>query len=168
MATVTAKVKNPVLNYKFSLRNKYASVILNADYEITISASVDLTDTVLAKKLRLDFRGCPGIGGIDLNVLYNIGGSVSGGFSGSLCVGAEYRSGSGFSTPRDFKSKGFSFVIEASLKAGLQVSLGINDVPCNMLVGNVFAEVGVKGSIQRTSYSDNALPHVCLHTAMYL
>ena len=166
--TVKAAVKNPVLTYKFSLRNKYASVILRADYEVGLSASVDLTDALLVKKLRLGFWGCPGIGGIDLNVLYNIGGSVKGSYSGSMCIGAEYRSGSGFSTPRDFRSKGFSFVIEASLKAGMQVSLGINDVPCDMLVGNVYAEFGVKGSVNRTSYSDNAAPRVCLHTAMYL
>ena len=166
--TVNAKVKNPVLTYKFSLRNKTASVILKADYEMSVKASLDVTNKILVKELVLGFWGCPGIGGIKLTALYRVGGSVSGIYSGSMCVGAEYQSGSGFSIPREFKSKGFSFVIEASLKAGLLVSFGINDVPANMLVGNVSAEFGVNGSVTRTSYSDNAAPHVCLHTAMYL
>ena len=166
--TVCAKIKNPVMTYQFSLWNRVASVTLKADYEMSVKASLDVTDKLLVKELLLGFWGCPGIGGIKVGASYQIRGSITGIYSGSMCVGIEYRGGSGFSFPREFKSKGFSFVIEATLKAGMSVSIGINDVPDNMLVGNVSADFGVNGSVTYATYTDNAAPRTCLHTAMYL
>ncbi len=167
--TVSARIKNPVLTYKFSMRNRTASVVLKADYEMSVTASVDVTNPLLGvKEIVFGFWGCPGVGGIKLAARYNVGGSVSGIYSGSLCIGAEYQRGSGFSIPREFKSKGFSFVIEAKMKAGIWISLGINDVPANMLVGNVAAEFGVNGSVSVTNYTDNQAPKACVHTAIYL
>ena len=167
--TVSARIKNPVLTYKFSIRNRTASVVLKADYEMSVTASADWTNQLLGvKEIVFGFWGCPGVGGIKLAARYDVGGSVSGIYSGSLCIGAEYQRGSGFSIPREFKSKGFSFVIEAKMKAGIWISLGINDVPANMLVGNVAAEFGVNGSVSVNNNTDHQAPKVCVHTAIYL
>ena len=167
-ASVTAKLKDPVLEYKFSSKKKVASVILTADYEVSVEAKAELIDHAATKKLRLGFWGCPGVGGIEVCMVYSLSGSITGSFTGTLCVGAEYQSGAGFSLPKTFKSKGFSFIVEASFKSGLQINVGINDVPCDLMSGQVYAEIGAKGSVKRTSYSDNAAPNVCVHTAMYV
>ena len=167
-ASVTAKLKDPVLEYKFSSKKKVASVILTAEYEVSVEAKAELIDHAATKKLRLGFWGCPGVGGIEVCMVYSLSGSITGSFTGTLCVGAEYQSGAGFSLPKTFKSKGFSFIVEASFKSGLQINVGINDVPCDLMSGQVYAEIGAKGSVKRTSYSDNAAPNVCVHTAMYV
>ena len=167
-ASVTAKLKDPVLEYKFSSKKKVASVILTAEYEVSVEAKAELIDHAATKKLRLGFWGCPGVGGIEVCMVYSLSGSITGSFTGTLCVGAEYQSGAGFSLPKTFKSKGFSFIVEASFKSGLQINVGINDVPCDLMSGQVYAEIGAKGSVKRTSYSDNADPNVCVHTAMYV
>lgn len=167
-ASVTAKLKDPVLEYKFSSKKKVASVILTAEYEVSVEAKAELIDHAATKKLRLGFWGCPGVGGIEVCMVYSLSGSITGSFTGTLCVGAEYQSGAGFSLPKTFKSKGFSFIVEASFKSGLQINFGINDVPCDLMSGQVYAEIGAKGSVKRTSYSDDATPNICVHTAMYI
>ena len=161
--SISVKLKDPILEYKFSTKDKSASVILTADYEFSLSGKANVTE----KKLRLGFWGAPGVGGIEIVATFSLSGTVTGTFSGTMSVGLDYSSGSGFSIPRTFYSKGFSLSVEATLKAGLKVDVGINDVPKDLISGYVYAEIGAKGTIKRTVY-DEGEPRECVNTAIYL
>jgi len=166
-ATASVKLMDPVLEYKFKSGAKSATVILSAGYELQLRAQTDLMEALGMQKLTLGYWGFPGVGGLDVSLVYSLAGSLTGTFSGTMSVGVDYSPSSGFSVPRSFRSGGFTLVAEATIKAGINAKFGVYDVPCDIVSGYVYAEVGVKGIAEISTYSDGA-PRQCVQSAMYL
>ena len=160
------KLKDPTLEYKISSAKGHSYVRLNGKYEVSLSADLELIEQIGQKEVTLGFWGVPGVGGLDVSAVFSLKGSIKGQFTGTFSVGVEYDCGS-LSVPRDFHSDGFSFEVEASCKAGLKVSFGINKIPGDLISGYVYFEIGGKASLKMTKY-DEGTPQKCVHFKAYL
>ena len=160
-------LKDPKVNYKFDTKTKSVYIALEGKYELSVAAKGDLADTVATKSLDIAYYGVPGIGGVKISMKFELSGSATATYSGYLTVGISGENND-YRPVKNFKADSFSLVLEATLKSGVNVSLGINDVPGDIVQGYVYAEAGAKGKLKRTAYSDDEAPNVCVHTAMYL
>ena len=101
-------------------------------------------------------------------MVYDLSGGGAAVYSGGFSYGLSYTKDSGASLIRNFTSDSFSLELDAKFKSGIQVSIGVNDIPDDIISGYIYFEIGPCGKIKRVQYPDHEAPAVCLHTAMYL
>lgn len=166
-AYVKFEIENPEITYNFSLLHG-VMIKLDSDYEVRLNIKGDLAGTIIPKEVDITFVGVKGIGGLKLSIAFELSGKISTTWSGTLSHCEAFDPLYGFYGVTDFHVKSFNLVIKATAKAGFKVSLGINDVPGDIIEGYIYAEFGAKGEVKSTTYTDGELPNNCTHTAIYL
>ncbi len=167
-ASIDFTLKNPKLEYKLNTSTKTAMVTLTGKKEVSIKVEADVTDAVAKKEIQLLLIGVKGIGGLEVSVVFDLSGSATATWSGNLSESIMFSPYTGITRVQDYKAESFFLELEATFKAGVRVSLGINDFPMDIIAGNVYVEAGAKGSVKTTNYGGNELPRSCVHTAIYL
>ena len=167
-AAVEFTTTDPLLTYKFNLKEKSAEVMLTGRYDASVEAKADLAEAFAMDDIQLALVGVKGVGGLELSLVYELSGGGKAVYSGNFTLGVRYSQASGFSVPITGTPDSFSLEFEAGFKAGFQISLGINDVPLDLVAGYCYYEVGPTGKIKLVKYDDNQLPSKCRHCAFYL
>lgn len=167
-ASISFTLKDPKLEYKLITSTKTAMVTLTGKKEVSIKVEADVTDAVAKKEIQLLLIGVKGIGGLEVSVVFDLSGSATATWSGNLCESIMFSPYTGITRIQEYNAESFFLELEATFKAGVRVSLGINDFPMDVIAGNVYVEAGAKGSVKKTNYVDDELPRSCVHTAIYL
>ena len=162
----TVEMENPKVEYSFNTNPVSARVVFDGDAEISFSGEFDAFKAVNRDSIYLGTIGAPGIGGIAIYLDLSFGGSLGVTTKGDLKFGFSYSKSGGFSVERNFKSKSFSIVAEASAKVGLSAKFGITDAP--IVNGYVYAKIGGKATVKVNTYVDGKKPSECANFSAYL
>lgn len=166
---VTIEIKNPEIEYNFD-SSDVKGVYCKLNGETTISAGIEgnLLDAIGVTDMTLFYWGVPGIGGFKVALDLKAEATLTCVTSGDLSVGLGYTKACGIRIIKSFNVESFTFEGEATLQCGIKASLGINDVPKDVIYANVYASVGGKANIKSTRYNDSELPAECTHYTAYL
>ena len=167
-ATVEFTTSDPVLTYKFNLRKQTAEVYLTGRYNASIGVEADLAEAADMDEIQLALVGVKGVGGLELSLVFELTGSGKAVYSGGFTLGMSYSRASGFCDMNNVTQNSFSLEFEAGFKAGFQVSLGVNDIPDDLIEGYCYFEVGPTGKIKLVKYPDDQLPKQCVHSAYFV
>ena len=161
---ITAKVKNPRIEYDVTTTRAYVKLV--GETEITYEAEAELiNEDGESHSVDLCQVGVPGVGGFKLSAAFELAGSVSGTVKGTLVSGIECTYGENIRAVKNFSQTECSSHAEATASVGLKASLGINDMP--ILTAEIYAEVGFKAQVQITNYGTGT-PRSCSQYAGYL
>ncbi|MGN1316616.1 MAG: leucine-rich repeat protein, partial [Acutalibacteraceae bacterium] len=164
-ATVSVKIKNPVVEY--SVNKSYVYVALNGTTEINYGIKMDmLTATGSSKQITLFTCNVAGVGSFDVNVNLSCEGSASGNVTGYLTAGIECVKGDHIRAVKGFTQSQYYTNVEATANVGLRASLGVTHLP--FVDASIYAEVGANARISSTTYSGTELPKKCTHFSAYM
>ncbi|MDY2628249.1 MAG: leucine-rich repeat domain-containing protein [Lachnospiraceae bacterium] len=160
------RMNNPTVYYRTNTESGEAMVYLESDVEISYSLSSNLAESVDIGTIPIAYWGIKGIGGVNINVKLNLGGSAAGTNKAKLTVGLAYNKDSGVRLIRNFYSKNFSLSAQLNASAALEVKAGLTEMP--ILKAYVFAEAGGKAQIDSKTYNDGEKPEECSNFFAYL
>ncbi len=163
--SVSVSIENPYVDYSVSGTRAYVALCGDATITYEVSGSLsDLTDT--DSSISLFYVNIAGIGGFDVDLNFDISGSLSGTVEGQLTAGVECQKGSGIRVVKSFVQKSFYSNAEVSASVSLKASLGVTKMP--VVEAYIYAEVGMKCSFSQKNYKDGSTPKQCSHFGAYL
>ena len=164
-ATVSVKIKNPVVDY--SVNKSYVYVALSGTTEINYGIKMDmLTATGTSKQIKLFTCNVAGVGSFDVNINLSCEGSASGNVTGYLTAGIECVKGDHIRAVKGFTQSQYYSNVEATANVGLRASLGVTHLP--FVDASIYAEVGANARLSSTTYSGTELPKKCTHFSAYM
>lgn len=156
-AKVTAKIKNPQIEYKITGTEAYAC--LEADVEVSASLKGNIAGAIDKSEIELINWPVAGIGNFVVAFEYDFGGEVSSVFKTKVKTGISYNYSKGFRTIANFNAKGISSEAKVTAKDGVVIKLGITEMP--VIKAYVYGRTGIDISGKETHYVDGNLPECC-------
>ena len=164
-AKVAVKIKNPYVEYNVDGDKAFATFYATTETTYSISGNV-LEMGGLKKGLTLFTVNVAGVGSFDISINVDFSGSASGTVKGDLVAGVECSKDGGIRAIKNFVQKESYTNAEASAAVSLRASFGVTKMP--VLSAYVYAEVGIRASFSKKTYTDDNKPTQCVHHAAYL
>lgn len=163
------KIKNVTVSYKISLAEGVAYVKLAYDLDVTYKVKGDYIPASCISNINditFVYWGVPGVGGFKITYDVELSGSFSGVQSWHKELGMSVSRSDGFRLIRDFKTKTFTMVAEATFQVGFKAKFGVTELPA--FNAYAYASMGSVGKLKIQTYQDDAAPQKCMHFAAYL
>ena len=167
--SVDGKIKNVTVSYKISLAEGVAYVKLAYDLDVTYKVKGDYIPASCISNINditFVYWGVPGVGGFKITYDVELSGSFSGVQSWHKELGMSVSRSDGFRLIRDFKTKTFTMVAEATFQVGFKAKFGVTELPA--FNAYAYASMGSVGKLKIQTYQDDAAPQKCMHFAAYL
>ena len=167
--SVDGKIKNVTVSYKISLAEGVAYVKLAYDLDVTYKVKGDYIPASCISNINditFVYWGVPGVGGFKITYDVEWSGSFSGVQSWHKELGMSVSRSDGFRLIRDFKTKTFTMVAEATFQVGFKAKFGVTELPA--FNAYAYASMGSVGKLKIQTYQDDAAPQKCMHFAAYL
>lgn len=164
--TVSTEFKNPKFKYSFNLLQMDAHVSFEGDADVSYELEFDTLEAMEGpindlKDFRLLNLTIPHVGGLVISLDLELKGSIKGTHSGHMLSGYEFDLVNGGRLIKDFDAKSFALEAEASGKLGIEVKLGLTDLP--VVKGYLFAGTGAKASMKVTDHLEGLELKECVH-----
>jgi hypothetical protein len=165
---VSFELKNPKIVYEFNTLKQKVLVKLVGTLDVKYQFEVQESDLLPSiSDFKLFYVGIPGVGGFAVNMKAEAKASLGGRINGAIQMGLSLQNGQ-VRGIRSFKNIQHRITAEATAALGLKISFGINDVPDDVVVADVYLEGGGKASIKSEKYNDGKTPERCTHFAAYV
>ena len=167
--SVDGKIKNVTVSYKISLAEGVAYVKLAYDLDVTYKVKGDYIPASCISNINditFVYWGVPGVGGFKITYDVELSGSFSGVQSWHKELGMSVSRSDGFRLIRDFKTKTFTMVAEATFQVGFKAKFGVTELPA--FNAYAYASMGSVGKLKIQTYQDDAAPQKCMPFAAYL
>ena len=167
--SVDGKIKNVTVSYKISLAEGVAYVKLAYDLDVTYKVKGDYIPASCISNINditFVYWGVPGVGGFKITYDVELSGSFSGVQSWHKELGMSVSRSDGFRLIRDFKTKTFTMVAEATFQVGFKAKFGVTELPA--FNAYAYASMGSVGKLKFQFFLDDAAPQICMHFAAYL
>lgn len=167
--SVDGKIKNVTVSYKISLVDGEAYVKLAYDMDVTYKVKGNFVPASCISDINditFVYWGVPGVGGFKITYDVELSGAFSGVQSWHKELGMSASRSDGFRLIRDFKTKTFTMVAEATFQVGFKAKFGVTELP--VFKAYAYASMGCRAKLKIQSYQDDAAPQKCTHFAAYL
>ena len=157
-AHIIASLSNITLDTRINQKQQDYSIVLNGTTYQHTSVSGSLTG--IGASGTLEIGSIPflyGVGNLSLVYEYDMSGSLSLSWEGTLCVGVAYTKGTGFRLIRSYTRTSFSVLADVTGKLGMKASASVDiQVLRASLWGSIGGVVRVKAA-----YYENETPETC-------